>query len=279
MKLPHRRQFLHQAAGAAALPAMSRIAWAQAYPTRTVTIIVPFAAGGATDAAARVAAEHMSHSLGQQFRIENVAGAGGTIGSTRVMRANPDGYTILMGHMGTHAVSVSLYPNLAYKPDVDFEPISVVVAFPLLVAARMDFPANDLKEFIVYVKANAGKLNMGHAGVGSNTFNFGLLLNSLLGVRPTLVYFTGAAPATTAWPSRLRNPWHPGSRPTCSGWDAQGICTWSRRTQCCHPECPDLERGWATGVPGVPLVCTVCPEGHATSDLREAQRCHRQGIG
>jgi tripartite-type tricarboxylate transporter receptor subunit TctC len=198
MKLPHRRQFLHQAAGAAALPAMSRIAWAQAYPTRTVTIIVPFAAGGATDAAARVAAEHMSHSLGQQFRIENVAGAGGTIGSTRVMRANPDGYTILMGHMGTHAVSVSLYPNLAYKPDVDFEPISVVVAFPLLVAARMDFPANDLKEFIVYVKANAGKLNMGHAGVGSNTFNFGLLLNSLLGVRPTLVYFTGAAPATTA---------------------------------------------------------------------------------
>jgi tripartite-type tricarboxylate transporter receptor subunit TctC len=147
MRFP-RRKFLRWAAGAAALPAISQIAGAQTYPTRPVTIIVPFAAGGATDVGARVVGEHMTRTLGQQFLIENVAGAGGTTGSTRAMRANPDGYTILMGHMGTHAVSVLLYPNLAYRPDVDFEPIGVVVEFPLVLVARKDFPANDLKEFV-----------------------------------------------------------------------------------------------------------------------------------
>src|SRR6266511_5827671 len=109
MKLP-RRTFLHLAAGAAALPAVSRIAWAQAYPTRPVTIIVPFAAGGGTDVSARIVGDYMSRTLGQPFIIENVPGAGGTTGSIRAMRAKADGYTILIGHMGTHAVSVSLYP-------------------------------------------------------------------------------------------------------------------------------------------------------------------------
>jgi tripartite-type tricarboxylate transporter receptor subunit TctC len=198
MKLPHRRQFLHLAAGAAALPAVSRVAWGQHYPTRTVTLIVPFAAGGATDVSARVVAEHISRTLGQQFIVENVAGAGGTTGSTRAMRANSDGHTILMGHMGTHAVSVSLYPNLAYKPESDFEPIGMVVEFPLLIGARKDFPAKDLKEFVAYAKANAEKLNMAHAGVGSNAFNFGLMLNSILGIKPTLVPFNGTGPATNA---------------------------------------------------------------------------------
>src|SRR6478736_7459202 len=114
MKLPHRRQFVHLAAGSAALPALPRIARAQAYPTRPVTIIVPVAAGGTTDVAARIIGEYMSRLLGQQFIVENVTGAGGTTGSTRAMRARPDGYTILMGHTGTHAFSLSFYPNLAY---------------------------------------------------------------------------------------------------------------------------------------------------------------------
>src|SRR5262249_50787268 len=122
----------------------------------------------------------------------------------RYDRLNPwnarkaDGYTILMGHIGTHAFSASLYPNLAYKPDVDFEPIGVAVEMPEFIVARKDFPANDLKEFITYVKANAENLNMAHAGVGSITFTFGLLLNSLLGVKPTTVPFSGVAPATAA---------------------------------------------------------------------------------
>jgi putative tricarboxylic transport membrane protein len=197
LKLP-RRRFLHLAAGAAPFMAVSHIAWGQAYPSRTVTMIVPFAAGGSTDVAARIVGEHMSRTLGQQFIVENVAGAGGTTGSIRAMRAKPDGHTILMGNLGTHAFSVSLYPNLAYKPDVDFEPIGVVVEQPVLIAARKDFPPKDLKEFATYVKANVEKLNMAHAGAGSVTFTLGLWLNSILGVKPTLVAFNGNAPAMNA---------------------------------------------------------------------------------
>ena len=193
-----RRRLLHLVAAAAAIPAVSHVAQAQAYPTRPVTMIVPFAAGGPTDVAARVVSEHMSRTLGQQLIVENVVGAGGTIGSLRAMRGRPDGYTIRMGHVGTHAISVSLYPNLAYKPDVDFEAIGVVVEQPLLIAARKDFPAKDIMEFISYVKANAEKLNMAHTGVGSMSFSYALVLNAALGVKPALIPFGGNAPAMTA---------------------------------------------------------------------------------
>jgi tripartite-type tricarboxylate transporter receptor subunit TctC len=197
MKL-HRRKFLHLLAGGAALPALSRIGWAQAYPTRTIAIIVPFAAGGGTDIAARLVGEHMSRTLGQQLIVENFPGAGGTTGSIRAMRATPDGYTIEMAHIGTHAISVWLYPHLAYKPDVDFEPIGLTMENPLLIVARKDFPPSNLEEFVAYVKANSEKLNMAHAGVGSILFSYGLMLNSILGVKPTLVPFNGGGPATNA---------------------------------------------------------------------------------
>jgi len=193
-----RRQFLQLATGAATLSAGPRAVKAQAYPTRTITIIVPFAPGGGTDVSARVAGEHMSGTIGQQFVVENFPGAGGTTGSIRAMRATPDGYTIEMGHIGTHAVSVWLYPQLAYKPDVDFEPIGLAMETPLVIVARKDFPPKNLEEFIAYVKANSEKLNMGHAGVGSILYCFGLMLNSILGVRPTLVPFNGGGPATSA---------------------------------------------------------------------------------
>jgi tripartite-type tricarboxylate transporter receptor subunit TctC len=197
MKLP-RRQFLHLAAGAAALPAVSRIVRAQTYPVRPITVIVPFAAGGSTDVIARIVGEHISRTLGQQLIIENIAGAGGTTGSIRAMRAKPDGYTIEMGHMGTHAASVAFYPNLAYKPDADFAPIGLVIEQPSLIVARRDFPPNTLKEFVSFAKASSDKLNMAHAGVGSNAFNFGVMLNAVLGVKPTLVPFNGTAPAANA---------------------------------------------------------------------------------
>src|SRR5262249_55830652 len=153
MKLS-RRRVLYLAAGAAALPGISRMASAQAYPARPVTIVVPFAAGGFTPVSVGIFGEDKGGPLGEQVIIDNVPGAGGTTGSTRAMRAKADGYTILMGHMGTHAVSVSLYPNLAYKPDVDFEPIGVVIEVPVVIVARNNFPANDLKEFMAYVRAN-----------------------------------------------------------------------------------------------------------------------------
>jgi tripartite-type tricarboxylate transporter receptor subunit TctC len=183
---------------AAALLAVAGVAWAQSYPTRVITLVVPFPPGGSTDVSARVVADHMSRTLGHQIVVQNVGGAGGTTGSTRVMQAAPDGYTILMGQMGTHAAAPALYPKLAYRPDVDFEPIGLVASFPVLIAARKDFPANNLKEFIAYVKANNTKLNMGHAGVGSIFFTTCLLLNSILEVKPTLVPFAGGAPTMTA---------------------------------------------------------------------------------
>ena len=193
-----RRQFLQLVTGAGLLSAAPRVVGAQAYPTRTITIIVPFAPGGGTDVSARVVGEHMSRTLGQQFVVENYPGAGGTTGSIRAMRAIPDGYTIEMGHIGTHAIAVWLYPQLAYKPDVDFEPIGLTMETPLVIVARRDFPPRTLEEFIAYVNANATKLNMAHAGVGSIMYSYGLMLNSILGVRPTLVPFNGGGPATSA---------------------------------------------------------------------------------
>jgi len=160
---------------------------------------VPVSAhGGGTDVAARIVGEHMARTLGQQIIIQNVPGAGGTVGSTRAMRADPDGYTILMGQMGTHATAPALYPNLAYKPEIDFEPVGMVSEIPLMLVARKDFPPNNLGEFVAFVKRNADKLNVGHAGVGSIFFSTSLLLNSILNVKPTLVPFGGGAPAMSA---------------------------------------------------------------------------------
>src|SRR6266481_9771882 len=193
-----RRRFLHLAAGAAAFPMVSRIARAQTFPARPITLIVPFGAGGPTDVMARIAAEHMSRTLGQRLIVENVAGAGGTTAAARVMRANPDGYTIQIGHMGTHAAAPAFYPNLAYRPDADFAPIGMVALTAYVIAANKSFPPNDLNEFIAYAKANHQRLNMGHAGVGSNTHLTGLLLNAILGLRPALVPFNSAAAATNA---------------------------------------------------------------------------------
>src|SRR5712671_442698 len=157
LKLP-RRKFLRLAAGAAALPAMPYIARAQVYPTRPVTLIVPFAAAGPTDVAARIIGEHMSRTLGQRLVVENVVGAGGTTGSLRAMRATPDGYTIQMGHMGTHAIAVSLYPNLGYEPDADFEPIGVVVNQPLVIITR-----KGLADIAIQSRWNTGRRMDGHS--------------------------------------------------------------------------------------------------------------------
>src|SRR3954467_9651037 len=173
--------------------------WAQTdYPRRPITLVVPFAEGGPTDVIARIVGEHMSRTLGQQVVVENTLGAGGTTASTRVARAAADGYTIEMGHMGTHAASVALYANLAYKPDVDFSPIGMAAGTPVLILAKKDFPPKDLKELVSYVKANETKLNMAHAGVGSVSFATCLLLNSIIGVKPTTIPFNGTGPAMNA---------------------------------------------------------------------------------
>lgn len=178
---------------AAALAAGS--AGAQTYPAKPITMIVPFAAGGPTDVVARIVTEHMSRTLGQQIVIENVGGAGGTTGTTRASQAGNDGYTIMMGHMGTHGAAPALYPNLKYDPSKDFEPIGLAAGTPILIVAKKGFPAQDLKGFVDYVKANADKVNQAHAGVGSVSHSTGILLTSQIGVKTTQVPYTGTGPA------------------------------------------------------------------------------------
>jgi tripartite-type tricarboxylate transporter receptor subunit TctC len=182
----------------AGLGSLAASAQAQDYPTRSITMIVPFAAGGPTDVIARIVSAHMAQTLGQSIIIENVIGAGGTTGATRAARANPDGYTLITGHMGTHAAAVPLYPKLAYHPEKDFEPVALLAGTPILILAKKDFPAKDLKEFVSYVKANTDKMNMAHAGIGSVSYSSCELLSSVLEIKPTGVPFNGTGPAMNA---------------------------------------------------------------------------------
>jgi len=179
----------------AALLGLSARSAQAAYPERPITLIVPFAAGGPTDVVARIVGDHMSRTLGQQVVVENVTGAGGTTGTTRAAQATPDGYTIIMGHMGTHGAAPAVYPNLKYDPLKDFVPIGLAAGTPILIVAKKSFPPKDLKEFITYAKANSEKLNEAHAGVGSVSFTTCSLLNSILGIKPTRVPYQGTGPA------------------------------------------------------------------------------------
>jgi tripartite-type tricarboxylate transporter receptor subunit TctC len=180
---------------AVALALLAAHAAAQSYPTRPVTIIVPFAAGGPTDIIARIVGEYFSKALGQQFVVENVAGAGGTTGTTRAAQSAPDGYTIMMGHMGTHGAAPALYPNLKYDPAKDFEPTGLVAGTPILIVARKDFPAKDLREFVAKVKDPATKTKQAHAGVGSVSFTTCTMLTSQLGTKSIVAAYRGTGPA------------------------------------------------------------------------------------
>jgi len=182
----------------AGLGSMAAASHAQEYPTRSITMIVPFAAGGPTDIIARIVTADMAKTLGQSIIIENVVGAGGTTATTRAAKANPDGYTLITGHMGTHAAAVPLYPKLAYHPEKDFEPVALLAGTPILILAKKDFPAKDLKEFVTYVKANTDKMNMAHAGVGSVSYSSCELLSSVLEIKPIGVPFNGTGPAMNA---------------------------------------------------------------------------------
>jgi tripartite-type tricarboxylate transporter receptor subunit TctC len=183
----------------AAIVSLSAIAaQAQAYPTHSITMIVPFAAGGPTDVNSRIVAAHMAQTLGQTIIIENVVGAGGTTATTRAARAANDGYVLISGHMGTHAASVPLYPNLAYHPEKDFEPVGLLAGTPIVILARKDFPPQNLKEFVTYVKANVDKVNAAHAGVGSVSHASCELLNSIIDIKPTGIPFNGTGPAMNA---------------------------------------------------------------------------------
>lgn len=166
-----------------------------AFPERTITLVVPFAAGGSTDTIARIVAEHMAKTLSQSIVIENDAGAGGTTPTTRVARAAPDGYTIMMGHMGTHGAAPAQYPNLKYDPTKDFTPIGLTAGLPIVIVTKKDFPAKNLQEFVDYVRNNQEKVNEAHAGVGSIMHSTCTLLQSIMGTKTARVAYRGGGPA------------------------------------------------------------------------------------
>lgn len=180
---------------AAAVLAGATGALAQAYPTKPITMIVPFAAGGPTDVIARIVSESMAKTLGQTFVVENVVGAGGTTGISRASAASADGYTVMMGHMGTHGAAPAMYPNLKYDPAKSFTPIGLVAGTPILVVTRKDFPAPTLKDFVAKMKAEGDKLNEAHAGVGSVSHTTCTLLQSVIGAKSGRVAYRGTAPA------------------------------------------------------------------------------------
>ena len=164
------------------------------YPTRTITMIVPFAAGGAADITGRILAEGMSQQLGYRIIVENSTGAGGTIGSTRGKNAANDGYTISLGHMGTHAAAFSLYPHIGYDPRKDFEYIGLIARSPIILFARKSFPATTLPEFIKYAKEKGPELKEGHSGVGSLSHIACALFTQIIGTAPTTVPYRGVGP-------------------------------------------------------------------------------------
>jgi tripartite-type tricarboxylate transporter receptor subunit TctC len=195
MKLP-RRQFLHLAAGSAALPALPRIARAQAYPSRPVRLIVPIGAGGATDIFARLIGQWLSERLEQPFIIENRPGAGGNIGTEAVVRAPSDGYTLLMAG-AFNAINATLYENLKFNFVRDIAPVASVVQGGLAVVVNQSVPANTLPAFIAYAKLNPGKISFGSTGVGSSNHLAGELFNMMTGVNMVHVPYRSAAPALT----------------------------------------------------------------------------------
>jgi tripartite-type tricarboxylate transporter receptor subunit TctC len=167
----------------------------QAWPTRPVTMVIPFAAGGPTDVLGRVMAERMSQILGQQVVVENVGGAGGMTGSQRVAKATPDGSQFVLGTVGTHAQNQTLYKKPAYHAATDFAPVGLIAEVPLILITRKDLPANSLQEFIAHTKANKDKMTFGSAGAGSATHLGCVLLNSAIGVDVSHVPYRGTGPA------------------------------------------------------------------------------------
>jgi tripartite-type tricarboxylate transporter receptor subunit TctC len=233
---------------AAALAAAATAAGAQDWPTRPVTMVVPFAAGGAFDVMGRVVTPRMSEVLRQQVIVENVGAAAGIVGTGRVAKAAPDGYQFLLGTVGTHAYNATLYKKLPYNPVTDFAPVALFAEQPMVLLTRPDFPANTLQEFIAYAKANAAKLQYGSAGVGSTTHLACALINAAAGINVTHVPYRGGGPAMQ---DLIAGQIHyvclnsPGAVPQINGGTLKGIAMLSRER---FPLLPNLATAHEQGL-------------------------------
>src|SRR6187551_2301018 len=246
MKLP-RRNFLYLAAGAAALPAVSRIARAQAFPSRSITLVVPFPPGGSTDVTARIMAERMRPILGQPVIIENVGGAGGSIGVGRVARAQPDGYTIDIGQWDTHVGSI-IY-NLNYDLQKDFEPIGLISVNPQLLVGKKNLPADKLSELVAWMRANPGDAKFVNQNAAAAIT--GLLLQQLTNTKLTFIPYRGAGPAMTDLVSGqvdLLVAQGAVTLPQIRGGTIKAIANLSPQRSASMPDIPTSDE---TGVPGL----------------------------
>jgi tripartite-type tricarboxylate transporter receptor subunit TctC len=245
MKLP-RRRFLRVAAGVVALPALLRSARAQTYPSRQITLVVPFPPGGSTDVAARIIAERMKPLLGQPLIIENVGGAGGSIAVGRVARAAPDGYTIDIGQWDTHVGSIVF--NLNYDLQKDFEPIGLISVNPQLLVARKTLPANDLRELIAWMKARPGEARFVNQLAAAQVS--GILLQQLTDTKVTFIPYRGAGPAMTDLVSGqvdLMVVQSAAALPQVRGGTIKAIANLSPQRSPSIPDIPTSDEG---GVPG-----------------------------
>jgi tripartite-type tricarboxylate transporter receptor subunit TctC len=249
MKLP-RRRLLYLAAGAAALPAVLRVASAQTYPSRPITMIVPFPAGGATTTLARVLAEHMKETLGQPVVVENVGGAGGSIGVSRSARAAPDGYLLSFGNWASHVGAGAVYP-VSYDALTDFEPVARVADTPLWVVARKNLPANDLKELIAWLKANPEKASAATVGPGSGSHLCGIYIQNNTGTRFQFVPYRGGSPAIqdlVAGQVDMMCDMSSNSLPHVRGGQIKALAVMSKSRWFGAPDVPTVDE---MGVPGI----------------------------
>jgi tripartite-type tricarboxylate transporter receptor subunit TctC len=238
------------AAGAAVLPAVSRVARAQTYPSRPITMIVPFPAGGATTTLARVLAEHMKETLGQPVVVENVGGAGGSIGVSRSARAAPDGYLLSFGNWASHVGAGAVYP-VAYNALTDFEPVARVADTPLWVVARKSLPVNDLKELIAWLKANPEKASAATVGPGSGSHLCGIYIQNNTGTRFQFVPYRGGAPAIqdlVAGQVDMMCDMSSNSLPHVRGGQIKALAVMSKSRWFGAPDVPTVDE---MGVPGI----------------------------
>ncbi len=248
------------------------LAHAQAYPTKTITMIVPFAAGGPTDTVARLVAQSMGNTLKQQIIVENVGGAGGTIGAARAAKAAPDGYTLFLHHIG-QSTAPALYRKLRYDAITSFEPIGLITDVPMTLVAQGNFPAKDMKELITYVKANKDKVTYANAGLGSASHLCGMLFMTAIGVELTTVPYKGTGPAmndllggqvdfmcdqTTNTTSQIKG----------GKIKAYGVTT--KTPVASLPNLPTLDEGWPARLRSRRLAWPVRAERHAEANHRHA---------
>jgi tripartite-type tricarboxylate transporter receptor subunit TctC len=276
MRLP-RRKFLHLAAGAAALPAVSRIAYAQNYPNRVVRIVIPYTAGGGVDLIGRLLANELSAIWGQQVIAENRGGAGGNIGAQAIISSPPDGYSLLLGSvfLGTNPY---LYPSLGYDPLSDLAPISKVCVFPNLMVVPKSSPAKTVSEFVAYAKANPGKVAFGSSGVGASPHLSGELFKRMANIEMTHVPYRGGAAATNDLLAGHVDTYFgnlPGMLPQVQSGALRGLAVTSASRAPSAPQIPTIAE---SGVPEYDVSSWYALFMHAKTPADILKKVHRDVV-